>query len=336
MSNRITAIFACFFVFFFGQCLSANHSFVNGHLTINLSNSGDTVFLRDVGWPGSNDLEMVIWHNQVQSVTPLSGVKSIRINGGTGNDTITNNTNVPMTVYCGPGNDRVFGGFNVDEIYGGPGDDLIVGNGGNDLLLGEDGEDGIAGGEGNDLIVGGRGDDDIQGGNGHDGIDAGDGDDWIGGGAGVNIIWCGNGDDLVKNRAHHEPWPGTSTNVVFGGNGNDEIHGDKGNTDYLFGGNGNDYCNGNGGQDWIEGNDGNDEIVSGTGASVINAGYGNDIVTTTDDGQPDYVADMQGETGTFNLATGDTQVFHTQRYELVTFMYYYSANWFFTEVYQLP
>src|SRR6478609_8832558 len=76
-----------------------------------------------------------------------------------GNDTITVDPNVTISVWLdggngndtlqgGSGNDVILGGAGNDTIYGGAGNDKIFGGGGNDLVDAGDGDDGVTGGKG--------------------------------------------------------------------------------------------------------------------------------------------------------------------------------------------
>jgi Ca2+-binding RTX toxin-like protein len=65
--------------------------------------------------------------------------------------------------------------FDGDSLYGGPGDDRLVGGFGQDILNGGPGNDVISGGASADIITGGPGNDRIDGGGGGDTIYAKDG-----------------------------------------------------------------------------------------------------------------------------------------------------------------
>jgi len=56
------------------------------------------------------------------------------------------------SLYGGPGNDTLYGGFARDTLYGGPGNDTIYGGGSIDVIVGGPGHDHISGGGGNDVI----------------------------------------------------------------------------------------------------------------------------------------------------------------------------------------
>ncbi len=86
--------------------------------------------------------------------------------------------------------------------------------------------------------------------------------------------------------------------VLYGGDGHDEIHGISGD-DTIKGGNGNDDLSGNSGADHLYGNDGADTISGNSGDDHIFGGAGNDVITggSGDDR-------MQGDGGADNLTGG--------------------------------
>jgi len=91
----------------------------------------------------------------------LAAVKSILVNAGNGNDSVsvaggrTYHVAIPSTINGEAGNDSLTGGDANDVINGGKGDDLITGGAGNDRLFGNDGFDRITGGDGADYLNGG-------------------------------------------------------------------------------------------------------------------------------------------------------------------------------------
>ena len=64
-------------------------------------------------------------------------------------------------------------------------------------------------------------------------------------------------------------------NMIYGGNGADELGGGAGD-DLIFGGAGADYINGEEGDDVADGGDGNDEILGGDGVDRLTGGGGAD------------------------------------------------------------
>ena len=239
-----------------------------------------------------------------------SAVSNVFFIGGAGNDTLSNDTNIPGFFFAGAGNDTVTGGSNVDFIIGDGGSDVIDGGDGDDTLIGGFGDDTIFGGEGDDSIFGSadvntlhgeNGDDLIFGGDQVDTIFGGNGIDQIYGLAGNDILSAGDGgiagtpgidnadlilgldgDDIITG--------GNGLNVLWGGNGNDTItggnsaenrlHGQGGN-DILTGGDRFDFIRGLEGDNTIDGRAGNDLIIAGVGDEDFDGGAGNDTVRFT-------------------------------------------------------
>jgi len=97
-------------------------------------------------------------------------VTKIEFYGNAGNDTFTNNTNIPCFADGGVGNDTLKGGGANDILFGGAGQDSLYGRGGSDSLYGNQGTDYLDGGDGDDILVGGYDGcvDQCRGGAGHD------------------------------------------------------------------------------------------------------------------------------------------------------------------------
>lgn len=122
-----------------------------------------------------------------------------------GNDVLTNNSQVRIFVYGGPGNDVLTGGAANDGLFGDDGNDVINGNGGSDFINGGTGNDVINGGAGDDRIDDPAGNDAVSGGAGNDNIQENGGTDTINGDAGNDTIYsldqtndvisCGAGTD---------------------------------------------------------------------------------------------------------------------------------------------
>jgi len=178
------------------------------------------------------------------------------------------------TLTGGPGNDVLIGSTGSDKIEGGDDADLIIGLGGDDELNGDDGNDLIFGGGGNDRINGGAKVDILVGNKGNDCIFGGggqtltrgslsvamgdiffgvDGDDTIVAGDSedddpeeIDFVMGGADNDRVRVSHGGDLTIGSFTiklgNLVFGGDGNDDIL-TKDGIDVLFGGNGEDPIN---------------------------------------------------------------------------------------------
>jgi Ca2+-binding RTX toxin-like protein len=103
------------------------------------------------------------------------------------------------------------------------------------------------------------------------------------------IVLRGTGGDdmistaLITGTSLDEAWnvwnfvKGNSVLVVYGGGGDDEIHGER-NTDLLYGEGGNDTIYGYGGNDFIYGGHGNNTIYGGEGDDILKGGGNHDTI----------------------------------------------------------
>ncbi|MBN9117906.1 MAG: hypothetical protein J0I06_01860 [Planctomycetes bacterium] len=96
------------------------------------------------------------------TVTALAGtgVKSVTMDGGSGNDTLDGSAaDVPLTIYGGAGDDKLLGGSKNDTLVGGDGNDTLGGGKGLDALDGGNGNDTLDGGKDGkqDVLIGGAG-----------------------------------------------------------------------------------------------------------------------------------------------------------------------------------
>ncbi len=164
------------------------------HLSATLSGNVLTI----VGTDRGDDIaiaagrrQFVVHDNGVQTAFDLGAVKTIRIYGLRGDDSIIVSPNLPIraSIDAGPGNDRVGGGARNDTIFGGHGNDTIAGNDGDDY------------------------------------IDAGPGDDFADGGKGVSVIHGGGGNDRATSGSFllgsgvEDKSYGFTTDLVRGGSG---------------------------------------------------------------------------------------------------------------------
>ena len=241
------------------QVLSASPviSLDSGTLTIDGTNSDDSVFLRIAGGEVQVTLRTDDSASRIEYFAE-SDVTDFRFNGNNGDDHIVNRTALPLLAFGNRGNDRLIGGRGNDVLRGGPGDDVLNGFLGDDSLHGDYGDDILSGSQGNDRLFGWFGDDTLLGGTGDDYISGYLGNDWAHG---------GDGDDVLRG---HE-----GNDRLVGGNGNDELYGWLGN-DHLFGSNGDDYISGYTGDDFIAGGNGDDELKGHEGRDRIFGGNGND------------------------------------------------------------
>ena len=239
-----------------------------------------------------------------------SDIASVTFIGNSGNDTLTNFTNIPSSFFGGDGSDTLTGGSGDDSINGGGGADFIFGGAGNDRLVGAFGNDEIHGGEGNDSIFGsgdlntiygdagndvifggdqvdhifgGDGIDQIYGLDGDDFLDAGDGG--VAGTAGIGqadlILGLGGNDTITGGDGLNVLWGGDGNDIITGGNSaENRLHGQAGN-DTLTGGDGFDFIRGLEGENTINGGAGGDFIIAGLGDEGFDGGAGNDTIRFT-------------------------------------------------------
>lgn len=216
-------------------------------------------------------------------------------------------------------NDDINLGDGDDYVDAGPGDDTVKGNGGNDVLLGGSGNDNIDGGRGADYIEGGFGADKLYGGKyANSTYISGyyQGNQWIPGYTlytvdySTNLIYGGGGDDYIEG--------GYGADVLDGGDGADRIYGggkssyDGSNIrdhDIIYGRGGDDWINGEEGDDVIYGGTGNDYIYGGSGSDTIYGEEGDDTIfaqngSLSDDYTVDYVFGGAGN-DTIYIASGD-------------------------------
>lgn len=234
--------------------------------------------------------------------------------GGEGNDVITAGKGALITIGSGGGQFRVALG---DLLFGGAGNDTIHGddpdadreNDDIDIIFGGDGNDVIRGYGGGLLSIGAVSNPTFElhlgnlifGGDGADVISALDGIDVIFGGEGGDNLSAGKGARLALG-SNGNGFRIDLGDLIFGGPGNDVIHGDDpdgdredDDIDVIFGGDDNDTISGYGGGmlsigdpndptfelrlgNVIFGGDGNDNITTLDGIDVIFAGSGNDTV----------------------------------------------------------
>jgi len=134
-----------------------------------------------------------------------STVKTIRIIGGRGDDSITvaipGNARITTQIYGNAGNDTISGSDGRDSVFGGPGNDTVNGGSGNDTLRGGTGADSLVGGQGNDNLQGEAGSDTLRGGMGKNMLDGGAGIDAFYGTKGVDRVRLGVGEQLIGSES---------------------------------------------------------------------------------------------------------------------------------------
>ncbi|BFU46375.1 calcium-binding protein [Krasilnikovia sp. MM14-A1004] len=231
--------------------------------------------------------------------TPAKAPTRVRVYTYDRNDSIVNDTDLPMTADGGTGNDKVTGGPRGDILRGDRGRDTIRGLGGNDRIDGSYDNDHLYGGDGNDRFEDGFGNDVVHGGNGDDSFFVDPGNDKFYGDAGndevlafepykeqiyddADLFSGGVGDDVLiyaysrdvtidaDGAVGDDGAKGEHDSIaadfesLYGGSGNDHIYGTA-RDELLGGGEGNDVIVGYGGNDILLGDVGTDKLYGGTG-----------------------------------------------------------------------
>jgi hypothetical protein len=238
------------------------------------------------------------------------------------------------TMQTGDGKDIVDGGKGDDTIGTGAGNDTVYGGEGNDLLIGGDGKgndryfggkdidtlkytsatwgitvnlgsgtaisntktvnkkkvadaanigsdkfseiENLIAGNWNDNLTGSKLANKIEGEDGDDRIDGKEGNDILIGGTGADRLTGGVGDDnLQGDDGNDSLLGGNGADVLSGGIGNDRLQGDAGNDD-LYGGTGSDTLIGGLGKDNLQADDGDDILHGGIGNDTMTGGRGAD------------------------------------------------------------
>ena len=123
---------------------------------------------------------------------------------------------LPLTVYCGSGDNTVIGGHGNNEIYGGSGSDVLDGsNGQNNWIQAGSGNATTTGGSGNDWLYGGSGTNTITGGPGTEKIYGGSGTNYLTGGSGLDNIIGGSGTNYIYGHGEND--------LLAGGSGSNYI-----------------------------------------------------------------------------------------------------------------
>ena len=205
-----------------------------------------------------------------------NGTINNNIDGGTGNDTITNNGTVLGDILGNEGDDVIENNGTISTIYGGADNDNIINstNGTiNNNIDGETGNDTITN---NGTVLG-----DILG---------NEGDDVIENNGTISTIYGGKGSDsIINNRI---------ISYIYGNDGQDNINnGESGivNND-ISGGFGNDIVTNDGiviGS--IYGDNSNDTITNNGKVSAIYGGQGDDIIITGEKSSADYIYFNKGD-----------------------------------------
>jgi inhibitor of cysteine peptidase len=186
--------------------LSASSSMSSGRWTINgdidPSQLAETILVEPAS-NRSNRLQVVV-NDTVLDVRAARRVKSIIVNAGDGNDTVTvqlpdSLSRIVVTINGGAGDDTLNAGSNRGILHGGDGDDTLNGSASGDELYGELGDDVLNGNGGDDILQGGEGEDTLIGGMGADDLRGGAGKDWIYSEPGTDLVEA-DSEDVVTHE----------------------------------------------------------------------------------------------------------------------------------------
>jgi Ca2+-binding RTX toxin-like protein len=228
-------------------------------------------------------------------VVTVAGAGNWSVYGEEGDD-LLDATNVPasaaafssVSLYGGPGTDRLIDGPAGSSLVGGPGPDSIDAAGGDDTIRDDDGTT-----PARDHYDGGPGRDDVSYANRDEGVTVRLGDDGSGGTGGeqdtlrgVEDADGGAGSDLLigddgPNRLQGGGFePVRAGDRLIGGGGDDRLEGGSGH-DRLFGGRGNDVLLSFGSPDRLDGGPGDDTLYAWSdvlGSDRVRCGSGIDFV----------------------------------------------------------
>ena len=141
------------------------------------------------GGVGIGNAQSCIPVNETVVECDMTGLTTIRVDVGPGNDKITYGTSFRSQLVGREGNDTIDGGSGDDSAEGGDGADRITGGPGRDSLGGGLDDDELMGGDGDDVITGGLGTDVADGAAGNDELRIRDGT--------ADRAACGDGSDRV-------------------------------------------------------------------------------------------------------------------------------------------
>ncbi|BAZ50193.1 hemolysin-type calcium-binding protein [Nostoc sp. NIES-4103] len=225
----------------------------------------------------------------VSNGTTFKNIESLRLETGSGNDTINvtyvGNANIDGNV----GNDSITTGNGSDNLYGGSGNDTLNAGAGNDTL-----GNSIYGEAGNDVLNAGDGDDSIYLNDGNlnvEQIDGGQGFDYVQwdvtfNSTNLTFIYTNSANGTVSNGS---TFKNIESLELYTGNGNDTINVTALGNAEIYTNGGNDSITTGNGNDTLEGGDGNDTLNAGAGNDRLSDGAGNDILNGGDGDDNIYI-----------------------------------------------
>ena len=247
------------------------------------------------------------------SVGTSSVVSSIVVEGGSGDDVITNNSTVAATASyeAAAASVSVDLGAGVASQDGDGGQDTltgienVIGSAQSDLLMGDANDNVLQGGGGNDTLEGRGGNDTLDGGSGNNtaGYEAAAASVSVDLGAGVASQDGDGGQDTL-----------TGIENVIGSAQSDLLMGDA-NDNVLQGGGGNDTLEGRGGNDTLDGGSGNNTAGYEAAAASVSVDLGAGVASQDGDGGQDTLTGIENVIGS---AFDDTILARDGRAEGIT------------------
>ena len=245
-------------------------------------------------------------------VCPATGLSSLSMNGGDGDDRLSNSTPGSSIIDGGTGDDTLIGGSAADSLIGGDGNDVFDGGAGADTMAGGEGFDlvsystrtnrvsatlaggvgngeagendtigpdleALEGGAGDDALTGNAGANTLLGGAGNDTLDGTDGDDLLDGGLGGDLLWGGAGSDTVSYASRT-----ISVTADLDGVADDghflEFDNVRSDVENLTGGAANDKLTGDLNANVLDAGSGDDTLDGAAGDDVLTGGPGLDTL----------------------------------------------------------
>lgn len=199
--------------------------------------------------------QRVLWDVPlVATTTPTANVISTQYSEDI--DKISSNGQIALKSMSSLGVNLNLDGSGATQAIGSLGDDTLMGSDADDWLIGGAGADVFAAGKGSDVLI----------------IDADDRMADINGGEGIDIVIVADDRSTFLNLAQ------TSTEVVYGGYGDDIFIGGGADNYFIDGAAGNDLIIGGSADDVLSGADGNDVLYGGKGDDLMRGGRDNDVL----------------------------------------------------------
>jgi Ca2+-binding RTX toxin-like protein len=204
---------------------------LNGSELVLIDPNG-SVDLSSISKASINGVDAIVFTTDEDVNFTLSGANTLSFKGvvttNAGDDAITLNSKVGVTVSSGDGNDTVNTGAGNDSVLAGSGDDSVTTGAGNDSVSAGAGNDTVVTGTGNDTVLAGAGNDSINTGAGNDSVSTGSGNDTVTTEGGNDSVYVGSGNDTVNTGAGND-----IVKLAAGFSGNAALDGGAGVSDRL-------------------------------------------------------------------------------------------------------